>query len=141
MKASSAFILAAAVGIAGCKRIASRDVEGDWTIKDSSRAVLPDQMRSARSEIRLQPDGTFVATSVPDLLADPAHPQRFDSGHGRWTLIARQGRQQVQLTFDAISDWHGPLPYGTQLGVSRGELFYFVGDPDEGRVVSFHKRK
>jgi hypothetical protein len=46
----------------------------------------------------------------------------------------------VQLDFQVIAGWKDVLPYGTQLEVSRGSLFYFLGDADEGRRVAFDKK-
>jgi len=70
---------------------------------------------------------------------------RLESGSGGWKLVAREGRQQVQLDFRAITDWSKTeLPYGTQLDVSNGvsvaKLFYFVGDADEGQRIEFEKK-
>jgi hypothetical protein len=64
----------------------------------------------------------------------------LESGTGVWKLVSREGKQQVQLDFQTITGWKDALPYGTQLDVSRGSLFYFFGDADEGRRISFEQK-
>lgn len=93
----------------------------------------------------MESNGTFVASDMPALFYFPGqHDARLETGSGIWKLVTHEGEQQVQLDFRAIKDWReNKLPFGTQLDVSRAwtavNLFYFVGDPDEGRRIDFEK--
>jgi hypothetical protein len=84
---------------------------------------------------------------VPEdlLYAQPQAGNGLVTGNGVWKLFLREGSQQVQLNFEKIAaGQHSMLPYGTQLNVSRGwsaiTLFYFQGDPDQGRRIEFVKK-
>jgi hypothetical protein len=78
---------------------------------------------------------------MPGLFYFPGrHAAQLESGSGAWKLVSHDGKQQVQLDFQVIAGWKDVLPYGTQLEVSRGSLFYFLGDADEGRRVAFDKK-
>jgi len=113
---------------------------------DASRQVLPSELQKASAKIVLDPNGTFVASDMPGLFFFPGYRDaRLESGSGFWKLVSREGRQQVQLEFHAITDWkQTELPYGTQLDVSKGwsalSLYYFLGDADEGRRIEFKKK-
>lgn len=111
-------------------------------MKDSSRQILPVNLRRSQPKIVLDANGTFVASDMPGLLNSA--PQ-LDSGSGNWKLVSREGEQQVQLDFQTIASWDkARLPYGTLLDVSREwsriSLHYFIGDPDEGRMIEFEKK-
>lgn len=113
---------------------------------EASRQVLPTERQKVPAKIVVDANGTFVASDMPGLFYFPGRrAARLESGSGVWKLVSREGKQQVQLDFHAIADWKGTdLPYGTQLDVSRGwsavSLFYFMGDADEGRRVSFERK-
>jgi hypothetical protein len=78
---------------------------------------------------------------MPGLFYFPGrHAARLESGSGTWKLVSHEGKQQVQLNFQVITEWKEALPYGTQLDVSSGSLSYFLGDADEGRRVAFEKK-
>jgi hypothetical protein len=110
-------------------------------MKDESRPVLPIELRRASAKLVLNSDGTFVASDLPGFLYLPEHRSaRLENGSGVWKLSSREGKRQLQLDFQTIADWTGPLPYGTQLDISKGNLLYFFGDADEGRKVSFEKK-
>ena len=116
-------------------------------MKGSSRQVLPREVQQALPKIVLDADGTFVVSEVPGLFYSPGRrAARLESGRGVWKLVSGEGKQQVQLDFHVIAEWKEiDLPYGTQLDVSRGwsavSLFYFLGDPDEGRMIDFEKSR
>jgi hypothetical protein len=125
----------------GCKSVQPTDLAGTWVIKDGSRRVLPSELQKSSARILLDANGTFVASDMPGLFYFPGrHKAQLDTGRGVWKLISRQGKQQVQLDFQVIEDWKDALPYGTQLDVSKGKLFYFFGDADEGRRIEFEKK-
>jgi hypothetical protein len=128
-------------GMLGCKSVQSSDLTGTWVIKDASRKVLPTGLRKASARIVLDANGTFVASDMPGLFYSPGrHAAQLETGSGAWKLVSREGKQQVQLDFRVIAGWKDALPYGTQLDVSRGSLFYFFGDADEGRRVAFERK-
>jgi hypothetical protein len=129
------------LGILGCKNVQPSDLAGTWAIKDESRRSLPAELQNVSAKIVLNTDGTFVASDMPGLFYFPGrHAAQLESGSGAWRLVSRDGKQQVQLNFQAIVGWKDALPYGTQLDVSSGSLFYFLGDADEGRRVAFEKK-
>jgi hypothetical protein len=128
------------VGMLGCNRVQTSDLAGTWVIRDASRQVLPAELQKASAKIILGANGAFVASEVPGLFYFPGrHAAQLESGSGVWKLVSRADKQQVQLDFQAIAGWKDALPYGTQLDVSRGSLFYF-GDADEGRRVVFERK-
>jgi hypothetical protein len=135
LKRSKVSILMILVGMLGCDRIQPRDISGTWVIADNSRRVLPAELQRASSRIILNGDGSFVASELPGLFYSP----RLESGTGTWKRTS-EGNEKIQLNFQTIAAWKEALPYGTQLNVSDGSLYYFLGDPDEGRRVSFEKR-
>jgi hypothetical protein len=125
----------------GCKDVKSSDLPGIWVIKDASRKSLPAELQNAAAKIVLDANGTFVASDMPGLFYFPGrHAAQLESGSGAWKLVSRDGKQQVQLNFQAITGWKDALPYGTQLDVSSGSVFYFFGDADEGRRIAFEKK-
>jgi hypothetical protein len=128
-------------GTLGCSNSKTGDLVGTWVISESSRRVLPAELQTASAKLVLNSDGTFVASSMPGLFYFPRqHAVRLENGRGVWKLVSREGKQQVQLDFQVITDWKDGLPFGTQLEVSRGSLYYFLGDPDEGRRVEFERK-
>jgi hypothetical protein len=130
------------LGIFGCSNIQPPDVVGAWILMDRSRGALPAELKQAPARLVLNADGTFVASDLPGLFYFAGHHgARLDSGTGLWKLASREGKQQLQLEFQAIAGWKDALPYGTQVEVSKGVLFYFLGDADEGRRVSFEKKQ
>lgn len=113
-------------------------------MKEASRRVLPIELRKASPKIILHADGTFVASDLPGLFYFPErHPLQLETGAGVWRIGSRRSLeeyQEVQLDFQVLAGWKGAFPIGTQLAVSRGSLFYFLGDPDSGRRVAFEKK-
>lgn len=78
---------------------------------------------------------------MPDLFAFPGRDvPRLGTGSGTWGLVSLDGQQKVQLKFQVIANRKDTLPYGAQLDISSGSLYYFLGDPDDGRRVSFEKK-
>jgi hypothetical protein len=134
-------VLVSLLGMLGCNSVQPSDLAGTWVMKDDSRRILPAELQKASGKLVLDANGTFVASDVPGLFYFPGrHAARLESGSGLWKLVSREGRQQVQLDFQTIVGWKDALPYGTQLNVSSGSLYYFWGDPDEGRRASFEKK-
>ncbi len=128
-----------------CANAKPEELFGTWTITDNSRPVLPTDLQRASAKIVLNPDGTFVASDVPALFFFPGRRDaRLESGKGNWRLSPERENQQLQLNFAELGGWTAELPYGTQLTVVKGlssvTLYYFVGDPDEGRRVSFERQ-
>jgi hypothetical protein len=133
----------------GCAVVKSTDLTGVWIVKDESRRgfLSPAQQKGA-AKITLDANGTFAAFEIPEdlLYGPPAHADGIVTGNGTWKLLPRDGRQQGQLTFEAITTGQrSEVPYGTQLDVSDGwssvTLFYFQGgDVDQGRKIVFDKK-
>ena len=120
-------------------------------MKDASRQVLPTELQKASAKLVLDANGTFVASELPEELPLVApydvknRNVRLDTGSGVWKIVSREGKQQVQLDFHTmVGSKEGGVPYGTQMDVSRGwsavSLYYFLGDADEGRRVSFERK-
>src|SRR5687767_2999801 len=124
------------VGILGCNRAATEsDVIGTWVISAESRQqYLPAAQQKASATIFLDGNGSFVATELPEdlLYGPPEAAEGLVTGSGRWKLTSRGYLQEIQLDFYSIAvGQRAPVPYGTQLNVSRGwstiGLFYFQG--------------
>ena len=83
----------------------------------------------------LRADGSFTASDLPGAFHGSVVIDR-NSGSGRWQLVKTEGSQKIELKFEGS--------YGTQLYVegSPGSplLFYFIGDPDQGRKIELTKR-
>ena len=111
-------------------------------MKDTSRRALPTDVQEWTGRISLNRNGTFVASDMPAFFYVPRREAaQSGSGTGLWKLVSRDGQQRLQLDFQTIEAWKKEdLPYSTQLHVSSRSLFYFIGDPDEGRRVSFEKK-
>jgi hypothetical protein len=137
-------------GLLGCTGTKPTDLTGTWVVKDQSRQrFLPASQRSATAKVILNGDGTFVASQIPEdlLYGPPEVADRLVTGRGTWKLVSREGREQVQLLFNTITQGQrGNVPYGTMLNVSTGlgstvGLYYFQGgDADQGRRIEFEKR-
>jgi hypothetical protein len=134
---------------ASCNRTVERnEIIGTWVVtNDSRQRLLPAAQQKGSAKIVLDANGSFVASEIPEdlLYGPPEVADRLVTGSGDWKLASREGRQQVQLNFNVIATGQrGRVPYGTQLNVSkRGSLvslFYFQGDPDQGRKVEFERK-
>jgi hypothetical protein len=141
-------MIVAGMASAGCtmRDVSMSDLSGTWTMTGESRKYLGSEGLAAT--IRLDQGGTFSAREVPGSLlhVEATARSRSVTGDGTWKLTARDGRQEVRLVFDAIaSPSNHRIPYGTQLHVWRSRssllLFYFEGDPDDGRRIEFEKTK
>jgi hypothetical protein len=115
-------------------------------MRDESRQILPAGLQNVSARIILDANGTFVVSEIPGLLYGDRGKPQLDTGSGVWTLVSREGGQQIQFNFQAITagSREGVVPYGTQLHVSKRwstvTLSYYLGDPDQGRRVEFEKK-
>ena len=137
MKTLLAMIFSFAVS--GCTNVKSADLVGTWVLSNPSRSLMKLEPGTDASLV-LDKEGTFVAANLPRFLHSGGSSGETSSGNGRWRMIARDGKQQVQLDFHKIVGWNGPLPYGAQLEVSGKSLYYFVDDPDEAKRVSLQRQ-
>ena len=136
------------LGLQGCRTVQSNEITGTWVITDESRQrFFSESQRAAAARITQDSSGAFAANEVPDdLLYGPEASNGLVTGTGIWKLVSREGRQQVQLRFNAITaGGRGEAHYETILYVSTGlpstvGLFYYRGDPDEGRTIEFEKK-
>jgi hypothetical protein len=133
----------------GCSSAKPSEVTGTWVVTDKSRhRFLPAAQQKAAAKIVLDANGTFVSSEIPEdlLYGPPEAGTQLVTGSGDWKLVSREGKQQVQLTFETIAQGQrGAVPHGTQLNVSKGwsavSLFYFQGgDADQGRKIEFEKK-
>lgn len=133
---SKPLIVLLLLGLLGCNEPTSNDVAGSWIMTASSSRYLPAGLKGVSPSLLLHSDGSFSASDLPGRFHGSVGVVDRNSGNGRWQLVKREGRQQVQITFDG--------GYGTQLEVSgtprSPRLFYFVGDPDQGRKIELTKR-
>ncbi|HLW97769.1 MAG TPA: hypothetical protein VKR82_03915 [Candidatus Acidoferrales bacterium] len=138
-------------GMLGCKETKPNEVIGTWILTDQSRQDLPHDLQKVSARVVVNADGSFVAFDLPEGLepVPPNYmkpPMRLDSGSGVWKLASWQGREHLQLDFEAFapSDHESHGPYGFPLIVSRGwsaiSLSYSLDDPDH-RTVEFEKKK
>jgi len=128
-----------------CQSVQSTDLIGTWTMKESSRQILPAELRANSATIVMEANGTFVASDLPGIFDFPPVNFRLYRGNGVWKLVSRKGKQQVQLDFHVIPSGSvtTKLPFTTEMDVSKGwsvSLYYILGDPDEGRRVEFERK-
>jgi len=130
-----------ALEMIGCSNIEPAKLVGTWVLAPSSRQGLPIEFQNNSTRLVLSANGRFVASNVPGLFYAPdRHGARLESGNGSWKLASRDGISQVQLNFQTIADWKDGLPYGTQLYVSNGAMYYFIGDPNGGQRVTLQRQ-
>jgi hypothetical protein len=133
-------------GALGCTRVEPADVAGTWVIREASRHNVPTALRRASGRIVFDRSGTFTAAELPALFGFPGRrPARLESGSGTWKIASRDGEPRVELVFQDIADWDSKaLPFQTPLFVSGRssslQLYYFLGDPDDGSTVAFEKQ-
>jgi hypothetical protein len=97
----------------------------------------------SKAILRLKPDGKFEASNVPASMVGIEHGtvRRAD---GNWQTKSSWGQTKVHLTFQSVRGLTGvSVPYGLPLEVSGvlnpRSLYYYLGDPDENRIVEFKK--
>lgn len=133
-------------GIMNCNKLSTdNDIVGTWVMRDSSRKHLPVASRKAPAEIILNTNRTFIASNIPGLLyVDPPGILKLDTGSGVWSILTLESGDRLQLEFRTSADGKKvTIPFGTQFFVSKGlstvSLYYYIGDPDEGRKIEFYK--
>jgi len=120
--------------------LAPANFVGDYQVDEASSVRLPAGSERRDGSLSLKANGEFVLDGLPGLLRiPPEREMRFESGRGVWKVIRVDGEARLQLEFLALVDWEGGLPFGCQVCVAKRELFYFIGDPDEGRRVVLKK--
>ena len=132
--------------------MSASELSGSWVVTRPTRARLPPDVRGAAATVRFEATGEFSARELPGgLLGEqPANPAatalRVITGSGTWKLILRRGGPDVQLTFDSIEGSPSMrTPYATRLHVWDHRpailLFYFEGDPGEGKRIEFERHR
>ncbi len=123
----------------GCGRARLENVTGTWTMKETSRQILPPELNNAQSRIVLSSDGSCTAHLVPGPFQSPPQPPRLDGDSGVWRIVERAGKEQIQLDFRVENG-----PFSFPLVISKGwtgiTLYYFLGDPDEGLRIDFERK-
>jgi hypothetical protein len=129
------------VRVLSCTGVQPDDLVGTWVMTETSRGRLSGDLRKAMPRIVLDASGSFVASDLPALF-DAQEPAilKSESGSGVWKLVSRDGQQDLQLEFQTRANEQATGSVGRRFHVSGGSLFYFIGDPDEGRRVSFEKK-
>jgi hypothetical protein len=134
-------VLLFALLVLGCKGVPRRYVVGTWAIRGDSREEMPQGLSRGSGVFTFNRNGAFTASQIPGLLySQNLRPMRLESGSGNWRVINQGSRQFVQLDFHKIDNWKNPLPFFTQLEISSKRLIYFIGNPDDGRIVVFEKQ-
>ena len=128
--------------IVGCgpKRWTSDLFEGTWRVEVNNLNA------TAGATLTLSRDGKFTATSVPATFLGIADGKQVLSGAGTWSIIQLDSAydKRLQFTFTKVEGINlQNLPWGAQLLVQGSnktpQLFYYVGDPDDGRKVVFRR--
>lgn len=146
-------VLVVLVATAGCRGVSESELIGTWTLTDESRQLLPEQSETSLASLRLATDGYFTARELPGELVG-----RDDlvTGTGEWSLAEAssstgntltvwwRGGQTLRLRFSTFSGHDdGNVSFGTQMYAysvrGRPRLFYYSGDPDEGRRIEFYR--
>jgi hypothetical protein len=108
---------------------------------EASRGRLPSDLQKAKPRIVLDASGSFVASDMPALFyVKESDTAKLENGNGVWKLVSRGGQQDLQLEFQSRANEQAAGSVGRRFHISGGSLFYFIGDPDEGRRVSFEKK-
>jgi RHS repeat-associated protein len=142
-------VLACLFALVGCgsKQISESDLVGAWVPTEESRTFLSPRSLDTGVELVLSPSGDFRSKGIPGellySLPGMAHSGPV-SGNGTWKIGKVDGEAALLLTFTTIA---GPndfkVPNGTQLLISgndsRALLYFFMGDPDQGKRVDFHR--
>jgi hypothetical protein len=134
--------------VVGCNRtgVTAGSLAGTWIMTDHSREHLPTALQTASARIILDPNETFVASNMPLDGMTSTDPERVElaTGSGAWKLVSREGRSEIQLDFQLITENKQQHSFGTQVYISKfwnkTGLFYFLGDPDQGQRIEFEKK-
>jgi len=129
-------ILLACMGCSGLnkKPLTAKELVGQWTTADGKALMT------------LNESGDFLLSNAPGFFSWPTAKAQNGSGSGTWKLLKRDGADCLQLNFTKVSNNKGlPLPYGVPLEIakrgSEWSLEYFIGDPDNGRKVTFQMKR
>jgi len=135
-------VVGATLLIVGCepKRWTNDQFEGTWHVEANN----PNATTGAT--LTLTRDGKFVATSVPATFLGINDGKHMLSGTGTWSIIQLDSAydKRMQFTFTKVEGITlQNLPWGAQLLIQGSnktpQLFYYVGDPDDGRKVVFRR--
>ena len=120
--------------------MSASELTGTWSMTPESKTRSSSKRGVAT--IVLRQAGTFSVREVPGSLLAVRPDAPLVTGGGRWKLVEKNGEQQIELVFESIVTPHQfTLPFGTQLHISSGRtgvlLYYFEGDPDDGKRIEF----
>ena len=110
-------------------------------ITETGRYILVD------SSIEIFPDGTFEMKNMPDWWLDSLGNSngRLESGKGTWELISWGEYWRVTLDFDPGGTFKDYSEDGFSTFKEVGgdqppySLWFYIGDPDRGRVMIFEQ--
>jgi hypothetical protein len=133
-------LLLSMVAMLGCGPVAEEDLIGTWRVTDSSRELLPEEVRGAAAALVLAADGTFTVRELPTSIpGDPSYRRaELLTGHGEWSVIPLSGSNDLlDLAFEYFESSEGyesVSESGRSLTIRRGfrslHLVYTFGDPD-----------
>ena len=105
---------------------------------------------NVETSVELTKDGSFRMVNMPDWWAEPfGKPKgKFDSGVGEWEVTKQQEWWNLKLSFKIRKD------FSSKQGDSGGfltsipivgqsvpyRLWFYVGDPDQGKVMILEKK-
>ena len=137
------------LGLAGCdgKDLATDSFVGTWAVTSGSKALLPAESQRRPGELAFAGDGRFSSEAIPGelLYSMPGmHSAEPVSGTGTWRVHKLDGNTALLLTFHNITTPNGyQVPNSTELLVDNltreTTLYFFLGDPDQGKRVEFRK--
>lgn len=134
----------------GCAGVSSQELVGEWEMREESVSLMLPALVGDRPSLTLRSDGTFSATNLPSEIGRGENPVT----HGKWKLEGPgnesgrlaaalwQGGLQLQLDFKRRELSGAEVRFSSREFMAhsyRGEpvIFYFRGDPDEGRRVEY----
>jgi len=122
----------------GCdfKTPTEKNIVGVWAISPSAKEKLTHFDPSGA--MFFNGDHTFTAQNLPsEMFGGLLKDESTISGSGEWAL----DKAKLRLHFKAVNKEQN-ASVGTVLEVQEKTppiLFFYLGDPDEGRVVAFQK--
>lgn len=136
-------ILLLLICMSGCRKVSEMDLVGNWSLTEDAKKHFATSSKAA-AILNMAGDRTFTAVEIPAglLSGDPKDRDRQVSGGGSWSMSG----SEVRLVFRQVNPNLGlNVPFGTQLHISKSlkepVLYFFDGDPDEGRQIGFSKIK
>ena len=123
-----------------------QDIVGHWELTEGSVQYLRDEEPvTVMPTLDFRANKTFAMKGLPDLVCNCGESQgSYLSGSGTWSIEKDINGDWVVRTFFLESDI-GKTNFRSDFDLYGREGPYFLngwlGDPDEGQIISFEKRK